>query len=386
MIAFFTYDLFEGRERLMPWRTIIEVCRTFQEKYGTDVCIFSLDRSANNDFRFFQNVKIYSVNRKCYFDVSFFAKYRIESVYFPVVWRSSKRSILPFVNFKGNKVAYFPAGVYSRKQVIYALKYVDLKVVYPYIVEAYIPKWRVISFLKKSGFNKYITLSNLTKTTLLKLNIDPKNVRCIPPGIDLIDKSDENEYIEINSRKYAKDEYFFFMGGPAKIRGLELLLRSFEKACELNDDLRLLCLIRNDPGYNLEHIHKLKDNLKFKNNIDIILNEVDRNILMSLIAKSRAVVLPFLLIPSEIPLTYFEVLSMNATIISLRNGGSTEFLNDSIFICDHSTNSLSKTILEVSQNSLHVVEKKRNAKLIMNSQLYWPDVGEKWHSMLQNKK
>ena len=40
MIVFFTYDLIESRERLMPWRTIIEVCKIFQNTYKKNVVIY----------------------------------------------------------------------------------------------------------------------------------------------------------------------------------------------------------------------------------------------------------------------------------------------------------------------------------------------------------
>jgi glycosyltransferase involved in cell wall biosynthesis len=100
------------------------------------------------------------------------------------------------------------------------------------------------------------------------------------------------------------------------------------------------------------------------------------------VANARAVILPFILIPSEIPLTYFEVLSLGTTIISTSNGGTTEYLNEAIFVSKRNEKSLSQMILKVSKEDLLVNNKKINAKLKMQNHLTWNEVGEKWLSLL----
>ena len=382
MIAIFTYDLLPGRERLMPWRTIIEVCKIFQNKYNHNVAIYSLDSISKNSTRTFQTINIHSIDRARYMDNDFFTTEKITTIFFPVVWRSSHKSIKPLALFKGNKIAYFPGGVYAKLQTLRALKYINLAIAKPYLAEAFIPKSKVVSLLKKTGFDAVITLSDLTRDYIIKGGFPEKNIVFIPPGKDLLPEVKSNIPLSINSKTFCKDDYFFFMGAPAKIRGLELLLKAFDKACQKNKNLKLVCFLRTDPGSDNSYINKIIEKLTHKLNIEIIWQEVSRDILFNFVANARAVVLPFVLIPSEIPLTYFEVLSLGTTIISTPNGGTTEYLNDAIFISDSNEKSLSQMILKVSKEDVLLNTKRINTKIKMQNHLTWDEVGEQWHSLL----
>ena len=382
MIVFFTYDLIESRERLMPWRTIIEVCKIFQNTYNKNVVIYSLDSVPKNVARTFQGINIHSVSKECYQDKGFFEINNFSAVFFPIVWRTSYKSIKPLHLFTSNKIAYFPGGVYTKTQTLNALKYISLDIAKPYIAEAFIPKRKVISLLKKTGFDAVIALSDLTKDNIIKAGFPKENVVFIPPGKDLLPEVKSGISLSINSKKYDTDEYFLFMGAPAKIRGLELLFHAFDKACRKNINLKLLCFLRTDPGSNNYYINKIIEKLPHKSNIEIIWKEVSRETLFSFVANTRAVILPFILIPSEIPLTYFEVLSLGTTIISTPNGGTTEYLNDAIFVSEHNEKSLTQMILKVSKEDSLVSNKRINARLKMQNHLTWDEVAEKWLSLL----
>tara|TARA_B110000902_G_C14294871_1_gene582905 strand:+ start:9794 stop:10942 length:1149 start_codon:yes stop_codon:yes gene_type:complete len=382
MIAFFTYDLLPGRERLMPWRTIIEVCKVFRKVYNRDVTIYSLDSGSKTSIRTFQTINIQSVDRAYYMSNDFFTTEKITTIFFPVVWRSTAKSINPLALFKGNKIAYFPGGVYAKSQTLRALRYISLAIAKPYLAEAFIPKSKAVSLIKKTGFDTVIALSDLTRDYIIKGGFPEKNVVFIPPGKDLLPEVKSNISLSINSKTFYKDGYFFFMGAPAKIRGLELLLKAFDKACQKNKNLKLLCFLRTDPGSDNSYINKIVEKLAHKLNIEILWEEVSRETLFNFVANARAVILPFVLIPSEIPLTYFEVLSLGTTIISTSNGGTTEYLNDAIFVSERNEESLSQMILKVSKEDALVNTKRINAKLKMQNHLSWHKVGEKWYNLI----
>ena len=382
MIAIFTYDLLPGRERLMPWRTIIEVCKVFQNSYNRKVVIYSLDVIPKNNIRTFETINIYSVNKQCYQDNDFFIRNNITAIFFPIVWRTSYKTIESLQSFTGNKTAYFPGGFYNKAQTINALNYISFKIAKPYLAEAFIPKSRVVKLLKKVSFNSVITLSELTKDKIIEAGFSKKDVAFIPPGKDILPEVNNENLLPINKKSIHKGKYFLFMGAPAKIRGLKLLFKSFDKACHINKDLQLLCFLRTDPGSDNSYIKELIEKLKYKSNIEIVWKEVTKEVLFSYVANARAVVLPFILIPSEIPLTYFEVLSLGTTIISTRNGGTTQYLNDAIFVSEHNEKSLSQMILKVSKEDALVNTKRINAKIKMKNHLTWDEVGEKWLSLL----
>jgi len=384
MIVFFTHDLLPNRERLMPWRTIIEVCKVFQNTNNCKVAIYSLDATPKNNVRTFQGINIYSVSKDCYQFKGFFERNNFSAIYFPITWRTSYKSIKPFCLFTGNKIAYFPGGVYNKSQTISALNYLSFKIAMPYLAEAFIPKKRVIKFLNKADFNSVISLTELTRDKIIEAGFANKDVIFIPPGKDILPNFKETLLIPIEGKVFEKGKYFLFMGGPAKIRGLELLLKSFDKACKSNKDLELLCFLRTDPGSNNSYIIEVLEKSTYRTNITIVWHEVTKELLFNFVSNAKAVILPFLLVPSEIPLTYLEVLCLGTTIISTRNGGTTDYLSDSIFISENNEKSMEEKIRTVWVDDTSVNRKKENAKLKMSKHPNWTKVGERWFNLIIN--
>ena len=91
------------------------------------------------------------------------------------------------------------------------------------------------------------------------------------------------------------------------------------------------------------------------------------------------------MIPSEIPLTYFEVLSCGTPIVTFHNGGSTEYLKSALYISEKNVKALAETLDSVwNDKKLH--DKKRNAGLmLMANHPDWKAVGRAWESLIERK-
>ena len=93
-------------------------------------------------------------------------------------------------------------------------------------------------------------------------------------------------------------------------------------------DALVLFVLRNDVGSENERLLSKLKKLISPENFIVINEKLNRHQLKSLITHSRAVLLPFIIVPSEIPLTFIEVLSTGTPVITMKNAGTTEYLKE----------------------------------------------------------
>ena len=98
------------------------------------------------------------------------------------------------------------------------------------------------------------------------------------------------------------------MGPPGRIRGVFELLGAFEKAADKLKDICLICLFRADGLLDTEKIRGILSKMKNRNRIYTIWESLDIRELYSFIKACHAQILPFILIPSEIPLAIIETI------------------------------------------------------------------------------
>ena len=96
--------------------------------------------------------------------------------------------------------------------------------------------------------------------------------------------------------------------------------------------------------------------------------------------------LPFLIVPSEIPLTFFEVMSLGTPVVTFENGGTTDYLRKGLKIASkRSVRSLGEAMVDICQN-----ESERNmlaieAKTIMEKHPTWDQTAEIWEKAIKGQ-
>lgn len=388
-IAFATVDLYKGREFLMPWRTVIEIVKGMREN-GLDADVVTLpvstsfDENVNSNIQLnIQGLLIKKAPRDFGSFCHFIEKEGYDVVIFPTPWREAlKKGFKAFASLNCKKIAYFPGGVYDWTNNLSLLKWGGWNVAKPYIIDTLTPYKNFTSLIRKCGFETVVGLSPYTTKTVKRAGF-AKSV-CILPGKDDFDQLPDS--LDVFERIGLKpdEKYLLFTGAPAPTRGAQVLTKACDRLAERckkegSEIPNVIFLMRKDVGSDFSLFLSSYDKIKDKSHFKLILEKVSRNELKTLMAYSRGVLLPFLVIPSEIPITYFEVLSLGVPIVTFDNGGTTDYLRDALLVCKSGDISgLMNNIVKIWNDDDVHNKLSKNAKRIMEQHPTWNEVTSQW--------
>ena len=368
----------KGKERLMPWRTLIEVAKTLNAYDGYDVRIVSSSSTDKVINRTYHGIEVVEIPESKRSFKTFIASSNIDVLYFPVSWRDGLKNLTFLKSIKAQKIAYVTGGIYSWRGVYSLFKTTNIKIAKSYIFEILTPKSLITKKLKSFGFSKIISFSELTASVLIKSGWRKENVITALPGKDNFNKLKSNKSI-LEAKKLSNKKFYLFMGAPAEARGSLQLLDAFDHFASKNTDALLVMLMRTDNHSNYKRFELKLEKLKNRNQILIIKETLTPADLKTYVEVARAVILPFLIIPSEIPLTYFEVLSCGTPILTFKNGGTYEYIKNAAVVCETgSVIGLEQLMVEMwNDDKLHE-KKSKNALKLMNNHPEWGEANLGW--------
>lgn len=165
--------------------------------------------------------------------------------------------------------------------------------------------------------------------------------------------------------------------------GATLAIKAFDKVATKLPDIKMIMLMRRDVSSDFSTFEKAVLEIKHKDRFIICYDKLTHGQLFHYFKSAWAVLLPFLIIPSEIPLTYFEVMGLGTPVITFDNGGTTEYLNKGLLIARHRTvASLADAIVEICTNVKLRDSLAENARTIMALHPTWKETSQKWLSVL----
>ena len=171
-----------------------------------------------------------------------------------------------------------------------------------------------------------IAITDLTARWIIKAGWPEDRIIVIPPGKEER-ITDRNAELQDSIKNWlAGRPFYLFMGPPGKIRGVYELLRAFEKTADKLRDICLVCLFRADGQLDAEKIRDILSKMKNRNRIYTVWESLDKRVLDSFLKACHAHILPFVLIPSEIPLSIIETMAWGKPVITTKSGGTGEFV------------------------------------------------------------
>ena len=377
-VIFVTVDLLKGREYLMPWRTILEVAKVMNSK-GHQAIILNgcYDKSVAEDGEW-QGVGILSVENAAEALIAKCRELKPDVMFIPFTFRSGWKASQWPSQVACRKVGYMTGGVYDLKSVRLLKSVAGWDLTKPYLLEALTPKSIFVNTMHKTGVDHIIGLTDAT-TSVLRRN-GYLNVTTIYPGQDAFGQTvPDNSALEKFNLKGKK--WLLFSGAPAPTRGADILLKAVDQAQD--DSIRLVMLMRTDVGSEYESFNNIFNCMKHPERVQIIREKVTRGQLRAFFENAWYGLLPFVVIPSEVPLTYFELLSCGTPIITFKNGGTTEYLKDGLLIADKSVKGLTRA-LDIAWGDDALRNKlSENGKRIMAVHPAWEQVGLDWIKLLK---
>ncbi len=375
-IAIYTIDYLPERERLMPWRTVAEVAK-YLHGQGHDVTILNgySDATEIKDF-VTGKVPVKGIRHSYPTLVDVVRDMEISTVAVPVTWRDGLKDWSAFKKTNCKKVAYFAGGVYRVQDALKLWRGSSLGISKPYLLESIVPKYVLTRKLADAGFTEVVGLTPYTAERVVQH--PPLKVSYILPGKDAFEALPEDMAI---LRKYNLEgkKFLLYTGAPSPVRGSEWLLQAVGRIQAA--DFQLVMLMRTDVGSDFQRFEQKLKQLKHPERVVIVCEKLTREQLKAFFSHAYAMVLPFIVIPSEIPLTYYEALSCGTPVVTFSNGGTTQYLKG-LSLARKSVEELARKMAELWTDTSLRKYLSQEAIACMSGHPNWLEVGCQWEQML----
>jgi len=383
-IAIYTNNLSAHNGHLMPWRTVLEVTANLGRS-GHKALVFSGNCGDKERVWRDRGTRIKSVPKPS--DVVGFNRLaaicrdeEIGVLYWPLDWSKPRTDVLQLENAGRRVIWYVPGAYYRRLPVLKAVPYVGLRALLPYLAQAVIPKRYYVRRLMKNGVRPLIMMTDYSRDMAIRAGYPERFVWAIPPGkAPLISTGDKPHVFEKVNEKIGGRPYFLFFGPPQAIRGVEHILKAFKQVARKNTGVCLVCLFREDKGLDAESLRERIQGMKLGEQVICVWRSVNNADIDLFLRNCYAVLKPFLLVPSEIPLAVIEAAGYGKPVISTGPDGTGCFAEKfGLMVPPANSRALSGAMLSLL-NDRQLYEKKCDAAArVYADHPTWENVAEQW--------
>lgn len=325
------HNLIVEKSHLMPWRTVCDVVTHMQED-GHEAHLISLSYRNSELQGHFIPQGTREIHKSPATSFSSDLKKELERIqpeviFWPITWRESSRRIKTITKINVPIIFWFPGGVYSFSACAQAVKTIGLRNTLPYLLEIFSDKKRQVNNFERLGIKALLTMTQTTAGSAITSGWPKTKTFVIPPGKENATSQTTISSLPNNFKRWLGGKQFYlFMGPPSGIRGIFELLKAFDIAADIASDIRLVCLFRSDGVLDSEKVNATISNCKNKDKIYSIWQSLEAGELNSFMAACHAVTMPFVLVPSEIPLAIIEAMAWGKPIITTSPGGTGDFV------------------------------------------------------------
>lgn len=286
-----------------------------------------------------------------------------------IVWSLTPSSIAYWPLFKALQVpiwGLFNYPIYRWNELASALKHVPFRYLKQYYRNWLIPSLLISAFLNSNCFNGIFCQSLRNINRLNRLGVRKKKLHHLPPGLD-------HDVWKVQ-REIEDNLYFTFVyaGSIKEIRGIRLLIDAFSIAKKKNQDMRLRILARGASEAEANWVKERCRTRGCEREVDVLAGWLEHEPLKREIRESHAVILPFILVPSEMPLAVLEAMSMGKPVIGTDLDGIPEMIGDrGIVVKAGDMNSLAEAMLFLSANESSYEKMRSNCMTHMQNYPGW---------------
>lgn len=376
-ILLYTIEMVKGVERLMPWRTLVEVAKNAPKEFEVAIC----SAQEPDEEREYEGVKIYAINHGTSALRQFIKEGEWNVIYYPITYRQGLKDMSALSAISAKKIAYVPGGLCPLSGSMKLIQIGEIKRALPYLLDTITPHSLITKKLQRAGFESIVCQAPLTSMDAVQSGW--KKVITALPGNTL-----NSDFEVFDSSYYEKlglkgQKFILFSGAPAPTRGAMLAMKAFDRIANQIPDTKMVMLMRRDVNSDFTDFDKAVLKIRHKNQFIINYDKITHSQLFYFFKNAWIVMLPFLIVPSEIPLTFFEVMQFGTPVLTFENGGTTDYLGKGLKIARHRTvSSYARAILEICRNSAERDNLSANAKKIMSKHPTWKETSMKWLSVL----
>jgi glycosyltransferase involved in cell wall biosynthesis len=243
-------------------------------------------------------------------------------------------------------------------------------------LKSYLRHLLVPALLWKRSLYKYfscvICQSDSGRARLSKLLKSRIPVYSIPPGIN----RDEWKSLPALTQRNAALK-LLYLGTASSIRGFEICLRAYRAVSDL--DISLDILARGASEEQVKAISGQLEALDIANKTQLIGGWMGRDDMIACLNEADIVVLPFVLVPSELPVSVMEVIACGKPVITTDIDGLPSTVGSAgIIVRQGSVKSLVAAISGVYHNRQELERLKRNCLEVTSRMYAWEEMYRMW--------
>jgi glycosyltransferase involved in cell wall biosynthesis len=312
----------------------------------------------------------------------------IDALYWPFAWWGAGNARWLLGQLDMRIVGYIPGARYMFRSVLRAIPSIGLHFSLPYLAQSLYPDSLLTREMKRVGVDSVITMTDFSRQALIRGGWPEDCVIAVPPGKSPVDTPATDAPVFRRIMRVVGDKPFFlFFGPPTAIRGINQLLNAFSRVAAEHDNARLVCLFRSDSNVDMAAVRRKIEEERQGDRIQCVWQSLTPAELAAFLNACHAVVLPFLLIPSEIPLAIIEASGHGKPVISTGPGGTGEFVAGfglSAQVGDVADLADKMDALLVDRDLYE--NRCRRAHEVFALCKRWPEVAQSWLAALENRR
>lgn len=306
IIAFCLYGFTAQNHRLQPWLTIHQVTQNFFAR-GHEIHIITnqAEKSEPNNASIHYAKTLRGTNSKQITGILNSIKpdcIIVDLNPFSLLTTCWYRSLKPY-----RALAYISYPFYKSRQIINAFPHIAIREIWEYGRHIIVPRFFWAKILINI-FDGVICQSTITGNSITDRTRSRIPVHIIPPGID---KKLWNS--EGSLKKNQSNKFFLYVGAANSIRGFYVVLDAF--AMLSDPGIRLKILARGADEKTVQNIYFEIERRNLQKRVSIKGGFLEIDELKDSIQSSEAVLLPFVLVPSELPVSVMESIACGTPVI-----------------------------------------------------------------------
>jgi glycosyltransferase involved in cell wall biosynthesis len=276
---------------------------------------------------------------------------------------------------KYSAYGYVSYPFYTKKQIIKALRYIDWRERWEYGRHIFVPR-SIWAGKLVNLFDGIICQSAHTAQKIAGLTNFKIHPYAISPGID-------TEWLasETGPKAAHSNDYFLYVGTASKIRGFLLLLDAFSWLSDSN--IRLKVFARGADETEIKEIKKEIEIRKLEARVTIRGGWIGTDELKKQIQSATAVLFPFILVPSEMPVSVLEAIYCGTPVIVSDLVGLPEVVGNAGIVVPHAdVQKMASAIQTLHRNKVYQTELNALCCERRNTIMSWNSVCKLWADLI----
>jgi len=302
-----------------------------------------------------------------------------------LLWSTTPRSIIFGRLFSGLDcpvIAVITCPLYSWGQLLRArFNGVPRHELETLMKQRLVPKRLFSRFLGKAVIKRIFTQSHSNRKYLLNCGVDADKISVLPVGIDAEDRQsvapDGIKRALNNMGSGNESVRFLYLGAVRPIRGFDALMKAFPLVAGKCSHARLTVLARGASDERCKQIEAQVADSGLDARVRIVGGWLSREEVWSYLEACDVVVLPFVIVPSDVPIAILEALSRGKPVIGSPVDGIPELVEGRGVIVDPlDSKAFCDAMVSLSRDRDKITELGQSASEYMKDYPDWDKVGK----------